>query len=153
MISLRIYAVVCPLCTKSSCVLWNFFLGGFSWCSFWILLHFIEIECKKWFRFLYLLSLYALLWYLKEKLHGLLCRMCTLQCLVRMFYRYLWGPFDLWCHWRIRMRYWSYYFYVRSVLWSRWCICAVAYPESCHVAQAYLKLETLLPHFECFSWL
>lgn len=92
LISLRINPVVCHFCTKSLCGFF-FFFCGFSCCSFLILPHLIEIEYKKWFRFLYLLSLYVLLWYLKEKFHGLLCRMYILQCLVRMliFMRSFWS--------------------------------------------------------------
>lgn len=124
LISLRINSVVCHFCTKSLCGF--FFFCGFSCCSFLILPHLIEIEYKKWFRFLYLLSLYVLLWYLKNSMG---CYVECIPCSVWLECWYLWGPFDLWCHWQMRMRYWSYYFYVRSVLWNSWCICAAVYPD------------------------
>lgn len=42
-------------------------------------------------------SLYSNMWYIWAKFHGLLKRIYILNCLTEMFYRYLVGPFDLWC--------------------------------------------------------
>jgi hypothetical protein len=99
----------------------SMYLCSFSWYWFLVLFHYSLLTYKKQFKnFLYLLklALWPKIWFLLEKVHGLLMRMCALWLLDGTFSRCLLSPFFVWCSLALKFLCW----FVWIIYWWEWGI-------------------------------